>query len=234
MAFLDADVEVTQDWCNAYQRLLDADKVPENLITGAQCWVSKSPSWIEEYWFSPLRGLPKNYINGCNIIVTRALFDQISGFDEKLATGEDVDFCLRAQKVSDHFEIDPEFVVFHEGFPKDVRSFLSRERWHGKGDFEHLGFLLKSKTAILTVILLLIHVFLVLSLITLIVSGGAIGTLSSVVLVLVIVGVLMVTTCVRFKTFSVFLNPVVLGIQYLYFVGRGISAVDAAIKYLRA
>ena len=33
-AFLYADVEVTQDWCDAYQRLLDSASLPEYLLKG--------------------------------------------------------------------------------------------------------------------------------------------------------------------------------------------------------
>jgi glycosyltransferase involved in cell wall biosynthesis len=232
-AFLDADVEVTQAWCNAYKRLLDCDNLPEYLLTGDQYWISKKPSWIEKHWFLPLREFPKNYINGGNVIVTRTLFDKINGFDERLETGEDVDFCLRAQQVTDQFVINPDFVTLHEGFPKDVKSFMKRERWHGKGDFEHLDFLIRSKTAILTLVFMLLHGLLVLSLIALAINGSGMAASISAILVLTIIAILMLTSCIRFKTFAVLFRPAVLVIQYLYFVGRGFAAIDAGFKYLR-
>ena len=186
------------------------------------------------HWFLPLREISKNYINGGNIIATRALFTKIHGFNGNLETGEDVEFCLRAQQVTDQFVINPDFVTLHEGFPKDVKNFMKRERWHGKGDFEHLDFLIRSKTAILTLVFVLLHGLLVLSLILLPMSGGNIGASVSSLLLLAILGVLMLTVCIRFKTLAVLLKPAVLFIQYIYFAGRGLSAFDAAVKHLRS
>ena len=218
-AFLDADVEVTEKWCSAFQGLLDSTDKNSLILTGDQCHISKNPSWIEKNWFFPLRELPKSYINSGNLIASRELFVRINGFDSSLETGEDVDFCRRAVDATAELIINPSFIVFHEGFPKTMRRFLKRERWHGKGDFQQFSHLVRSKTALLTVVFTFIHGLL------LILIPIAIYQCSKTSLVALVV--LVAATCViRFKSLSILRQPSILAVQYIYFLGRGLSFLD--------
>ena len=97
LVFLDADVVVTACWGARLTELARSSGVQAGrFVTGDQYHISKEPAWIERFWFEPLRKVPKDYINGGNLITTRLLFDEVGGFDTRLETGEDVDFCHRA------------------------------------------------------------------------------------------------------------------------------------------
>ena len=230
LAFLDADTEVTEKWCSTFQELLDASKGDHLYLTGDQYQVSKVPAWIEKNWFLPLSKLPKNYINGGNLIVSRKLFYLIGGFDANLETGEDVDFCRRAKKASAEFVMNPSFVVLHEGFPKSIRHFIKRERWHGKGDFQGLSYLLRSKTALITLTFLLIHFFFFISLMFTTIDSSAFNIGLSITLAISLLAITAITCSIRFRSIAVLSRPSILAIQYLYFVGRSLSAFDSVTK----
>lgn len=166
LVFLDADIEVSIEWGHQLKCLLAGQLLlPELFVTGAPYCISQSPSWLEKFWFGPLSKKTKSYINGGNIITTREAFDALGGFDLELETGEDVDFCLRASNSGIEVVIDDAWKVFHEGFPKTVKRFVGRERWHGKGDFIGLRNILSSKIALATCVYITLHVLLLVSLI---------------------------------------------------------------------
>jgi len=158
LVFLDADVIVSAHWVSRLAQLRGGLlNLPEHYVTGAAYHMSRSPSWLEEYWFEPLRKKLKSYINGGNIVTTRKTFDLIGGFNSEIETGEDVDFCRRAVESGIEIIIDDGWVVYHEGFPKKAKNFVLRERWHGKGDFTGLDQLLSSKMAIATSVYIALH-----------------------------------------------------------------------------
>jgi GT2 family glycosyltransferase len=84
------------------------------------------------------------------LIIHRSLFLKVGGFAPELETGEDCEFCFRAKRAGARIENDPELRVIHAGYPKSIRRFFGRERWHGKGDYLSLKTVLSSKPAILS------------------------------------------------------------------------------------
>jgi mycofactocin system glycosyltransferase len=54
------------------------------------------------------------YVPSCNMLVRKALFDDLSGFNESLVVGEDVDFCWRILKLGYDIEYRPVGTVFHK------------------------------------------------------------------------------------------------------------------------
>ncbi len=228
LVFLDADVEITESWAQAFTELLESCNPEELFITGDQYHISKQPSWIEHSWFEPLRALPKSYINGGNIIVSASAYKALNGFDEELETGEDVDFCLRAKRQGANYSVDPRLVTLHEGFPKDTKNFLRRERWHGKGDYKDLSTFLRSKTALVTAAFFVLHLLLFGSLLAFFIGIGGENTQRVFIVSLLSVFCLIVlTTVMRFKSLTIISKPLVMVIQYLYFIGRMRSMIDA-------
>lgn len=154
LAFLDADTLVTDSWANEIQRLSsDTEFLGGFKVTGDTCHISVKPSWIENYWFDPLRNGAKTYVNGANIVVSKKAFEAIDGFDEKLETGEDVDFSERAKRSGIGVELNSALKVHHEGFPRDIYNFFKREKWHGKGDLTSFSYFKKSKVALIACLL---------------------------------------------------------------------------------
>ncbi|MBT3806047.1 MAG: glycosyltransferase [Desulfobacula sp.] len=148
LVFLDADIEITPPWiCTLFKFISDTEQ-NKMIISGFPYQSPVKKSYIEKVWFNnPSRST--TYINSGNLITTRKLFNSIGGFDSKLTTGEDWDFCQRAKKNGGIIKPMPDFLVYHHGYPKTITKFFLRELWHGIGDYQILKNFFKSKPAIL-------------------------------------------------------------------------------------
>lgn len=149
--FLDADVYLKKDWGRRIKPILEMLHYQHDIITGSFCGISEENNWIEKIWFAP-RTIMKdiNYMNSGHLIVHRKLFDRIGGFASELETGEDCDFCSRARKVGARIENDPGLKVVHAGYPKSIKRFFDRERWHARGDYRSVTTLVSSKPALIS------------------------------------------------------------------------------------
>ena len=149
LSFVDADILVSERW---WLTLLDYHNnyFDRFVISGFKVGISKAPSFIELNWFACFKQYSSNYINSGNLICSKKVYDFVNGFDIKLRTGEDVDFCQRA--LSHGVEVCPNenFKVYHEGYPKTIKSFFLREKWHGIGDLQSLAKFFRSKVAIVS------------------------------------------------------------------------------------
>lgn len=148
LAFIDADILITAEWFDALLHYAENIESNEMLVTGCKVRVSRAPSKIEKFWFCCLKGSSTSYINSGNLICTRKLFDRIGGFSTNLKTGEDVDFCQKARNIGAQIEHNTKFFVYHEGYPKNLKAFFKRERWHGLGDTQSLQKFFSSKVAL--------------------------------------------------------------------------------------
>ncbi|PSF04861.1 hypothetical protein C7H09_17710 [Marinobacter fuscus] len=148
LAFIDSDVVVELLWGSSIENLVGRGE--RLFVTGCQYGIRKDPSWIEQYWFGSMRS---GHINGGNLIASRSAFEAIGGFDPRLKTGEDVDFCDRARRSPevDYYQCT-DFRCIHLGYPNSVTKFFKRELWHGEGDFRTFSHFAKSKVAIISVI----------------------------------------------------------------------------------
>jgi glycosyltransferase involved in cell wall biosynthesis len=219
LTFLDADVEITPAWAAEFARLLRRPGLSASpFVTGDQYHTSKSGSWIERYWFEPLRTRPKTYINGGNLITSRMLFDSLGGFRDDLETGEDVDFCLRARAAGASVTFNPGLVALHEGFPKTLSDFIRRERWHGKGDFQSLALTMASRPALLTLIFLTMHILLLGFAL-----AGASFAPAVAMLVVAIAGLCFASAWARFRDSGAKYVLAGTAMNYLYFTGRAQS-----------
>lgn len=148
VAFLDADVLVTETWANELINLIGSELESANFITGCKYGLSEVPSHIESVWFASLKSGAESYINSGNLITSKYVLSLVHGFAEDLITGEDVDFCQRAKKLGVNLVINHGFVTHHEGYPRNVSSFFKRERWHGVGDLKGFKEFFSSKVAL--------------------------------------------------------------------------------------
>lgn len=134
LVFLDADCIPEQDWlANAALTLADR----EIGSTGSTPVAPANGTWVEKVW-SSFRTRRKNrcyasWINSSNFFVRRELFFQVDGFNESVMTCEDVDICMRLNKLC-RILFDPKIKVVHLGEPKTVRDFFLKEVWRGKGN----------------------------------------------------------------------------------------------------
>jgi glycosyltransferase involved in cell wall biosynthesis len=221
LVFLDADTTVTASWASEILRLAqDASFMEGGILTGNSCHISTCPSWIERYWFEPLRHKKSGYINGANIAVSRKGFRRIGGFNPMLESGEDVEFSRRATERGLKVVQNPKLVVHHEGFPKDLANFFKREQWHGRGDFANFSFFKKSPVAQIAVLIGLCDLLIALALPIALISGSLVFSklvLAAAGLALAVCGAV---SLLKFRRFG--LSNVVLGtfIYFIYFNAR--------------
>lgn len=165
LVFIDADVTLTPAWGAAFPAVLADLLRHERRITGAKCDVPDDCAWISRYWFRDARAQTRpTHLGTGHLITTATLFRAIDGFDEKLETGEDYDFCARARGHGADIVAQPKLRVLHHGVPAGVAAFVRRESWHGRSDWASTAAVLKSKVALLTLAFIALHAGLLLGL----------------------------------------------------------------------
>ncbi|MEX1034291.1 MAG: glycosyltransferase [Cellvibrionaceae bacterium] len=221
LVFLDADVIVTESWAAELRHLAsDNEFLRGNVLTGETYHISLNPSWIEKFWFEPLRQRKKTYLNGGNIIISRTAFDSIGGFNEQLETGEDVDFSIRAQEKEIELTFNPALVVHHEGFPKDIKNFFRREKWHGKGDFSSLSYFRKSRVAQLSVLFGVCYITLLLLLALTVQIDSVLIKQTIIATVVLIFAVCLSSSLAKFGKLSPIYSILGTFIYFIYFNAR--------------
>lgn len=150
LVFIDSDIFLKDGWRAAMAETRTALERDDRIITGSHPGIdTENPSWLETYWFSPFLARDKsNYLSSAHLIMSRTLFDRAGGFDPTLETNEDYDLCQRAIALGGRIVVNPALGVSTNGYPKKLKNFFRRERWHGRGDFASLANLLKSKPAL--------------------------------------------------------------------------------------
>jgi glycosyltransferase involved in cell wall biosynthesis len=219
LAFIDGDVVVTADWMDAVTDLLARKRELSGSLRGAPYVTRPDGGWLEKHWFSSTGRRTRKYINGGNLLISKADFDRLGGFDERLTTGEDVDLCSRAGKAGLAIEIDPRFKAIHLGYPRSWWEFLAREAWHGSGDAVSVDAFLNSKIAQAAVVNLLLLLMAALAVVIgeFLVAG---------VLVLVSLG-LAAGLSARERGLGSGFSQVILGIPvaFVYLIGRAAGIV---------
>ena len=161
LVFLDADILLTQSWSMHIPEVLGALLAGERILTGSWCSIPDQPNWIERFWFKPLERGDNSHINSGHLIISRQLFDEINGFDERLETGEDYDISMRAKAAGIRLIDDVRLKVTHDGYPASLMEFARREYWHGRGDAISLAAFMQSKVAVVGLLFVLMHVLLI-------------------------------------------------------------------------
>jgi glycosyltransferase involved in cell wall biosynthesis len=129
LTFIDSDCLVCEGWRAAAQSALNDELVK---VTGSTCIVPPSGSWIEKAWW-PSGKLPKtevSYIASANFVISRDVFDEVSGFNEELITDEDTEICSRIIKLGYRIIFDPEIRAIHLDNARTLREFVKKEKWH--------------------------------------------------------------------------------------------------------
>ena len=143
IAFIDADCEVAPDWLVKAAPWLEEDEPtligwpttyphPGTWVQRAWHihWSNKNLSWITEKNQRVVRRQAFRLITARNMLLTRKVIDATRGFDEKLATGDDTDFALRAFDQGVRVIAIPGLCVVHHGEPADLTAFFRQQLWH--------------------------------------------------------------------------------------------------------
>ena len=140
IAFLDGDTVPPVNWLSVGMDLLQqysascvgfAASVPDDCNT----WVTKT--WHAMSSGAKYKGTCRvEWLSSFNLIVDRAYFKRVGGFDETLETCEDADFGKKLSKISNVVYSD-KISVRHLGVVKTVKEFFFKELWRGKSNWQH-------------------------------------------------------------------------------------------------
>jgi GT2 family glycosyltransferase len=133
LAFVDADCQVPPGYL--VRAAASLDRSGAAAVGGAYALPSH-PHWLERAWWSMHDAHPDGpaeWLYGGNCVVHRAPFEAVKGFDERLTSGEDVDFCLRLREKGFTLAYDRVVSVVHLGNPHTLREFFAQQRWHATG-----------------------------------------------------------------------------------------------------
>jgi glycosyltransferase involved in cell wall biosynthesis len=131
VVFLDADCLPSSDWLNRILELAPRDGIG---IIGAHYLLPENSSWIGKTWHR-YQEAPKSgevsHVPAGDLIMRRADFIRIGGFDESIQTNEDYELCERARKAGMQVRAFPSIGVVHLGTAQSLRVFFRKQAWHG-------------------------------------------------------------------------------------------------------
>lgn len=133
VAFVDADVELGPDWLRT-ALLYMAD--PQVAMAGAEYAPAPDANWVQRL-YDGLRhpsGPPADtrWLPAGNVLVRRAAFEAIGGFDESLQTCEDWDLCLRLHERGGRLLAAGDLRSVHYGDPASLGALFRGEAWRGR------------------------------------------------------------------------------------------------------
>ena len=220
LIFIDADVILTEEWQNNINAQIEQLRLSPYQVTGSRCHPPNNGNWFNVHWYQHMTTQTTSYINSGHLITTKLLFDKVSGFTESLKTAEDYDFCQKA--LASNATITPNFnlVTIHDGYPKSLKHFIQRERWHGKEDFQSFKTTLSSKVAIIAIINLMLFIASVIySIYTFDITG-------CIFYILIMTAISMALTVIKFKRISMSMLSHSSAIHFIYIWGRSLALLD--------
>jgi glycosyltransferase involved in cell wall biosynthesis len=131
LAFIDADMQMPTDWLKSLVEMegrqgdvlaLDLD-TPGQAPWFAQAWQRRS----QRPGSRPLHRV--QWLPSANLLMRRAWFERVDGFDETLRTGEDKDFSLRLRQAGAQLLLVNESVALHWGYEGSWREWMRKELW---------------------------------------------------------------------------------------------------------
>jgi glycosyltransferase involved in cell wall biosynthesis len=134
LAFVDGDDEVAADWLPAMvdglrQHDFIAGRFEGQRLNPPSVLRSRQLDQDTELQYSPF-GLPLPHAGGGNLGVSRAVFEEVGGFDDRLQCLEDTDFCWRVQLAGYPLVFWPDAVV-HVRLRSSARGQWAQGRTYG-------------------------------------------------------------------------------------------------------
>lgn len=134
-AFIDADCVIGKDWLS---NGLSSFKDPTVGCVGSHPETPHAQSWLQNAWALQTRRIRQlediDWLPSMNILVKRAAFLSVNGFNEVLKTCEDVDFCYRLRKKGYRIVSDLNVRALHYGEAETVAEFFRKELWRGQSN----------------------------------------------------------------------------------------------------
>lgn len=136
LAFIDSDVFVEKCW---FKNALKCFQETNAICVGCSPWIPDNNTWIERAWHYQMQVRPARYerdwLPSMNMLVKKAAFNAIGGFNPKLYTCEDVDLGYKLRKCG-KIVFDKSIEAVHVGEAKTIYGFFKKESWRGIGNFD--------------------------------------------------------------------------------------------------
>lgn len=133
VAFVDADHVLSDGWLEGVRLALEDQAVS---AVGAPYSSPDDANWVQRAYagFRPvLVGRePTQWLGSGNLVVRKAAFQAVSGFDATLESCEDVDLCNRLIRAGHMLIADPRLRSVHLGDPRTLRALFFGELWRGR------------------------------------------------------------------------------------------------------
>ena len=133
IAFVDADHELNAEWLESAVETLCRPGVAG---VGAQYYGPPNGTWVQRMYdsFRQRRaGIHDvEWVGSGSLAVWRSVFEAEGGFDTRLETCEDVDFCNRLRAAGRRLVSDGRLVSVHLGDPTTLKSVFLGELWRGR------------------------------------------------------------------------------------------------------
>ncbi|MBO0685533.1 MAG: mycofactocin biosynthesis glycosyltransferase MftF, partial [Candidatus Dormibacteraeota bacterium] len=142
LAFLDSDCAAAPDWL---QELVPEFADPEVAAAGGRVLAAREWTWLERYEaarssldlgprYAQVRPRhPVSYLVTANLVVRRAEFERLGGFDAELQGGEDVDLVWRLVAAGRRVVYQPRGQVRHRYRPQ-LADFLSTRAFYAASE----------------------------------------------------------------------------------------------------
>lgn len=132
VAFVDADHRIGAGWSDAARQALSVAQVGAAgapYVTDGRTWVQRAYDGLRSH---PTAPQIVAWLGSGNLAVRRDAFVSTGGFDERLRTCEDVDFCRRLRAAGWRIVADPRMRSVHAGDPETLRAVVAGELWRGR------------------------------------------------------------------------------------------------------
>jgi glycosyltransferase involved in cell wall biosynthesis len=176
LAFVDADHEIAPGWLEAAVETLQDARVA---AVGAPYHNPPDGTWVQRIYGGFRLHVPGRrevkWLASGNLVIRRAAFEGIGGFDAALESCEDVDLCYRLRATGARIVADPRMKSIHMGDPRTIRAVFASELWRGRDNFRVSFRVSESMRDLISVMVPLVHLSLAVAFIAglaLVVSGG--------------------------------------------------------------
>jgi glycosyltransferase involved in cell wall biosynthesis len=131
LAFLDADCFPNADWLSSAVGLMQKN---EDMVVGADLLIPADSTWVARTWYEskPIREFERvPWVPSGDMLMSRAVFDAVGGFNESIETNEDCELCLRVRMAGFSVYAASSIAVVHARTPQTITELFHKEVWHG-------------------------------------------------------------------------------------------------------
>jgi len=139
LAFLDADVALSDNWIHAMLSLLNQQGTQRAIASAVQISGDNPPplELIRTHLSNAETDCNVAFLPGRNLFMRRTTFDQVGGFPEHLITCEDYYFTDQAAKLGELYYSSTASYV-HLGEDKIFKDMFKKEIWRGQSNLQSL------------------------------------------------------------------------------------------------